>query len=107
MDWVQGSWTTSGLGPWWTAVVRPRVRQCACQSASRRRCGSPAVAAMGGGGRGGRSGAEGALTGDGATVKRPGDGDEGARWGRALARERRNGGRCGVRRDEVRSGCLL
>jgi hypothetical protein len=32
----------------------------------------------GGGGRGGRGGAEGALTGDGAAVKRPDDGSKAA-----------------------------
>jgi hypothetical protein len=53
---------------------------------ARRRYGSPVVVVRGGGGRGGCSGVRGALTGDGAGVKRPGDGGiavaiEGARWG--------------------------
>jgi hypothetical protein len=38
------------------------------------RYGSPPVAARGRGGRAGCGGAGGALTGDGAAVKRPGDG---------------------------------
>jgi hypothetical protein len=38
------------------------------------RYGSPRVAARGRGGRAGCGGAGGALTGDGAAVKRPGDG---------------------------------
>jgi hypothetical protein len=57
-------WTTSGLGPLW--------------STTRRRNGSPTVAVRGEGGRGGRGGAGGALTGDGAVVKRPGDGGKAA-----------------------------
>jgi hypothetical protein len=52
----------------------------------RRRYGSPVVAARGGGGRGGRGDVGGALTKDGAAVKRPGDGGkavaiEGTWWG--------------------------
>jgi hypothetical protein len=52
----------------------------------RRRYGSLAVTVRGRGERGGRGGVRGALTGDGAAVKRPGDGGEvvaieGARWG--------------------------
>jgi hypothetical protein len=31
---------------------------------------------------------------------------EGVWWGRATVRERRKGGRCGVRRGEVWPGCL-
>jgi hypothetical protein len=34
-------------------------------------------------------------------------GDKDAQWGRAPAQERRKRGRCGVRRDEARPGCLL
>jgi hypothetical protein len=76
-----------------------------------RRYGSPVVTARGGGGRGGRGGVGGALTGDGAAVKRPGDGGkavaiEGARWGRDPALERK-GGQCGVRRGEEWQGRLL
>jgi hypothetical protein len=41
---------------------------------ARRLYDSPAVAARGGGGRGGHGGVGGALTGDGAVVKQPGDG---------------------------------
>jgi hypothetical protein len=75
-----------GLGPPWTAVVQPRARRCAHWSTVHRCYGSPAVAARGGGGRGGRGGVGGALTRDGAVVKRPGDSGkavaiEGARWG--------------------------
>jgi hypothetical protein len=71
-------WTTSGLGPRWTTVVREGARRCAHRSTARRRYGSPAVAVRGEGGRGGRGGAGGALTGDGAVVKRPGDGGKAA-----------------------------
>jgi hypothetical protein len=90
VDSVHGTWTTSDLGPRWTAVVRPRAQWCARWSPARRRYGSSVVAARGGGGRGGRGGVRGALTGDGAAVKRPSDGGkvvaiEGARWGRAPA----------------------
>jgi hypothetical protein len=51
----------------------------------RRRYGSPVVTVRGGGGRG-CGGVEGALTEDGAAVKRPGDRGkvveiEGVRWG--------------------------
>jgi hypothetical protein len=50
---------------------------------------SPVVTVRGGGGRGGRGGVRGALTRDGAAVKRPSDSGkamviEGGRWGRAL-----------------------
>jgi hypothetical protein len=89
---VHGPWTTSGLGPQWTAVVRPRARWHAYRSMARRRYGSPAVAVRGEGGRGGRGGAGGALTRDGATVKRLGDGGKTAvmkvHGGDELRRER-------------------
>jgi hypothetical protein len=66
--------------------------------AALRRYGSPVVAVRGRGGRGGCSGARGALTRDGATVKRPGDGGKTvamkARSGDELRRER--GGKEGV-----------
>jgi hypothetical protein len=86
VDLVHGPWTTSGLGPRWTAVVRPRARQCACLSAARRLYDSQAIATRGGGGRGGRGGVGVALTRDGAMMKRSGDGGkavaiEGARSG--------------------------
>jgi hypothetical protein len=91
-----------GLNPPWTTVVQPRARQHAHRTMAHRCYGSSAVAARGGGGRGGRGGVRGALTGDGAAVKRPGNGGkaaaiDGTWWGRALARERRKGGWCGVR----------
>jgi hypothetical protein len=69
VDSVHGSWTTSGLDPRWTAAVR-----CARQSMAHRRHGSLVVVMRGGGGRGVHGGVGGALTGDGATVKQPGDG---------------------------------
>jgi hypothetical protein len=77
-----------GLGPPWTAAVRPRAQWRTHQSTACRCYGSPAVTVRGGGGRGGRGGVRGALTGDRAAVKRPGDGGkavaiEGAQWGRA------------------------
>jgi hypothetical protein len=55
---------------------------------------SSAVVARVGGGKGGRGGVGGALTGDGAVVKLPGDSGiavaiDSARWGRAPTRERR------------------
>jgi hypothetical protein len=78
VDSVHGPWTTSGLGPRWTVVVRQRARRRACRSVAHRRYGSPTVAARGGGGRGGRDGAGGALTGDRTTVKRSGDGGKAA-----------------------------
>jgi hypothetical protein len=58
----------------------------AAKSTARRRYGSPAITARGGGGGGGRGGVRVALTGDGAAVKRLGDGGkavaiEGTRWG--------------------------
>jgi hypothetical protein len=109
MELVHKSWTTSGLGPRWTAAVRPRAWRCAHQSIVRRRCGSPVVAARGRGGRGGRGGDGGALIEDGVAVKRPGDDGKAsvmkACAGGELQRER--GGQCGVRRGEVRPGCLL
>jgi hypothetical protein len=55
-------------------VVRPRAWRHAHRSMARRRYGSLVVVVRGGGGRGGCSGVRGALTGDGAGVKRPGDG---------------------------------
>jgi hypothetical protein len=63
-------------------------------SMARRHYGLPLVATRGGGGRRGCGLVGVALTGDGAVVKRPCDGGkvvsiEGARWGRALAWERR------------------
>jgi hypothetical protein len=75
-----------GLGPPWTAVVRPRARSCAHRSVVRRSYGSLAVIVRGRGGRGGRGGVGGALTRDGVVVKRSSDGGkavviEGARWG--------------------------
>jgi hypothetical protein len=84
------------------AAVRPRAWQRTHRSMARRHYGSPAVAARGGGGRGGCGSVRAALTGDGAAVKRSGDGGkvmaiEGTRWGRAPAQERRKGARCGVR----------
>jgi hypothetical protein len=57
--------------------VRPRStvdRGGVAESAVRRRYGLPPVAMRGGGGRGGCGSARGAFTGDGAAVKRPGDG---------------------------------
>jgi hypothetical protein len=82
------------------------------RSVARRRYGSPAFATRGGGGRGGHGGVGGALTEDGVAVKRPGDSGkavaiEGVRWGRAPARDRRKGGRCGVRHGEAWPGHLL
>jgi hypothetical protein len=90
-----------GLGARWTAVVRPRARWHAYQSAARRRYGSPPVAVRGGGGRGGRGGAGGALTGDGVVVKRLGDG------GKAAAMKVRGGGelRCERGGKEGGVGC--
>jgi hypothetical protein len=88
-------------------VVQPRVRWRACQSAVHRHYGSPVVAARGGGGRGGRGGAGGALTGDGAVVKRLGDGGKAAvmkaRGGDELRRER-GGKEGGVGCGEMRRG---
>jgi hypothetical protein len=112
VDSVHGPSTTSGLSPRWTTTVRPRARWRARWSMARRRYGSPTVAARGGGGRGGRGSVGGALTRDGAVVKRSGDSDkavtiEGVRWGRAPVRERRKGGRCEVRQGEAWSGHLL
>jgi hypothetical protein len=85
VDLVHGPWTTSSLGPRWTTVVRPRTRRRARWSAAWRRYVSPAVAARGGGGSGGRGGVGGALTGDRAVMKRPGDNGkvvviEGTQW---------------------------
>jgi hypothetical protein len=107
VDSVHGPWTTSGLDPRWTAAVR-----CARRSVAHRRHSSLVVVVRGGGGRGVHGGVGGALTRDGAAVKRPGDGGkavviEGARLGRASARERRKGGQCRVRRGEVWPGDLL
>jgi hypothetical protein len=67
-------------------VVQPRAWRHTHRSMARRRYGSPVVAARGGGGRGGRGDVGGALTKDGAAVKRPGDGGkavaiEGTWWG--------------------------
>jgi hypothetical protein len=70
MDLVHGPWTTSGLGPWWTAAVRLRARRRACKSAARKLYDSPAVAVRG---RGGRGRHDGALIGDWVVVKRPSD----------------------------------
>jgi hypothetical protein len=56
MELVPKSWTTSSLGPRWTAAVRLRAWWRAHRSIVRRRCGSPVVAARGRGGRGGRGG---------------------------------------------------
>jgi hypothetical protein len=70
MDLVHEPWTTSGLGPRWTAAVRLRARRRACKSAARKLYDSPAVAVRGGGGRGRH---DGALIGDWAVVKRPSD----------------------------------
>jgi hypothetical protein len=86
MDSVHGPWTTFGLGPRWTAVVRPRARWRVRRSTARRRSGLPVVTMRGGGGRGGHGGVGGALTGDRAAVKRSCDGSkvvasEGAQWG--------------------------
>jgi hypothetical protein len=90
-------------GPWNT-VVRPRARQCTCQSAVRRRYGSSAVAVRGGGGRWGRGGA---LTGDWVAVKRLGDGGKAsamkARGGDELRYER-GGKEGGVGCGEMRRG---
>jgi hypothetical protein len=63
-----------GHGPPRTVAVRPRAWRRAHRSMARRLYDSPAVAARGGGGRGGHGGVGGALTGDGAAVKQPGDG---------------------------------
>jgi hypothetical protein len=76
--------------------VRPRARWCDCQSIARRRYDSPPVAVRVGGGRGGRGGARGALTGDRAAVKRPGDG------GKAAATKVCGGGSSDVREEERR-----
>jgi hypothetical protein len=73
MELVHKPWTTSGLGPRWTVAVRPRAQWRAHWSTARRRYGSPTIAMKGRGGRGGRNGAWGALTGDEAVVKQPGD----------------------------------
>jgi hypothetical protein len=88
----------------WSTVDRGSAAESV---AAHRRYGSPAVATRGGGGTGGCGSAEGALTGDGAAVKRPGDGVKAAAMKGHGARERRKGGRCGERRGEVRPGCLL
>jgi hypothetical protein len=72
VDSVHGPWTTSGLGPQWTTVLRLRAPWHTCRSAARRRYGLPEVVARGGGERVGRGSAGGALTGDGVVVKRPG-----------------------------------
>jgi hypothetical protein len=85
VDSVHGPWTTSRLSLRWTTVVQPRAQRHTCQSAARRRYGSPAVDVRGGGGRVGCSGARGALTGDGVAVKRPSDG------GKAVAMKGRGG----------------
>jgi hypothetical protein len=58
----------------------------AAKGTTHRSYGSPAVAARGRGGRGGCGGVGGALAGDGAAMKRSGDGGkavviEGTRWG--------------------------
>jgi hypothetical protein len=88
-------------------VVQPRVRWRAFQSAVHRHYGSPVVAARDGGGRGGRGGAGGAHTGDGAVVKRLGDGGKAAvmkaRGGDELRRER-GGKEGGVGCGEMRRG---
>jgi hypothetical protein len=99
MELVHKPWTMSALGPRCTAAVRPKAWRRARWSAAHRRYGLRMVAARGGGRRGGHDGAGGALTRDGAVVKRPGDGGKAAvmkaRGGGELRRER--GGRCGVR----------
>jgi hypothetical protein len=66
--------TTFDLGPWWTMAMWLRAQRRAHQSTARRRYGSPEVAVRGRGGRWGCGSARRALTGDGAAVKRPGDG---------------------------------
>jgi hypothetical protein len=77
------------------------------RSRARRRYGSPMVAVRGGGGRRGCGGAGGALTGDGAAVKRPGDGGKTAamkaRGGDELRCER-GGKEGGVGCGEMRRG---
>jgi hypothetical protein len=83
MELVHKPWTTPGLGPRWIVAVRPRAQRRAHWSTTRRRYGSPVVAARGGGGRGARGGAKADLTRDGAAVKRSGNGNEGTWWGRA------------------------
>jgi hypothetical protein len=104
---IHGLWTTSGLGPQWTAVVQPRARQCAYRSTVRRHYGSPAVATRGGGGRGGCGGAGGAFTRDGVVVKRSGNGGKAAAMkahgGDELRRER-GGKEGGVGCGEMWSG---
>jgi hypothetical protein len=87
--------------------VRPRARRYDCQSIARRRYGSPLVAVRVGGGRGGRGGARGALTGDRAAVKRPGDGGKAAATkvcGGGELRRERGGKEGGVGCGEMRCG---
>jgi hypothetical protein len=98
VELVHKPWTTSGVGPWWTATVQPRVQWRTHQSTVRRCYGSPAVAARGGGWRGGCGGAGGALTRDRATVKQPSDGDK------AAVMKARGGGKPGAR--EVERGAV-
>jgi hypothetical protein len=79
----------------------------ACRSMVHRRYGSLSVAMSGGGGRGGRGGAGGALTGDGAAVKRPGDGGKAAvmkMHGGDEHRHEGGGKEGGVGCDEMRRG---
>jgi hypothetical protein len=85
--------------------VRPRARRCAGRSVTHRRYGSPPVPVRGGGGRGRHSGAGGALTGDGAAVKRPGDGGKAAAMkvlGGGELRRERGGKEGGVGCSEMR-----
>jgi hypothetical protein len=107
MELVHKPWTTSNLGPRWTAVVRSRAQRHAHRSMVHRCYGSPVVPMRGRGGRGGCGGAGSALTGDGAAVMLPGDGGKAAEMkahGGGELRHERGGKEGSVGCDEMRRG---
>jgi hypothetical protein len=81
VDSVHGPWTTSGLGPWWTAVVHLGARWRARRSSASDRSGSMALDGDSQGGGVGHGALAPGLTGAREAVERQCDDDEGGGGG--------------------------